>query len=104
MTVSAAFISGYQASSRALDILPIAEQAMGEHHSYGKALLVSSFLLGAFFFVSRVATHGRKVFCALYYLFFILQLAGTIWVGSLGGRLVFEHAVNVSRPADRPLQ
>ncbi len=104
VAVIAAFISGYQASSRALHLAPHVEAAMGLHHSLGKALLVTSLLLGTFFFLSRVATHGKKVFCYLYYLAFLLQVIGTIWVGTLGGRLVFDHGVNVSRQGSSSLQ
>jgi uncharacterized membrane protein len=104
VAVAAAFVSGYQASSRALDLVPHVETAMGQHHALGKALLVTSLLLGTFFYLSRIATHGKKAFCFLYYLVCVLQVIGTIWVGSLGGQLVFVHGVNVSRHADSPLQ
>jgi len=97
VAVVTSFLTGYQASSRAINLTPAAEQAMAFHHSLGKALLVSALLLATFFFLGRVATYGKKMFVFLYYLFFILQVVGTIWVGTLGGELVFKHAVNVER-------
>jgi uncharacterized membrane protein len=93
--VVVSFLTGYQASSRASDITTAAEQAMALHHSFGKGLLVSSLLLATFFFLERVATHGKKAFMFLYYIFFMLQVVGTIWVGTLGGELVFKHGINV---------
>lgn len=104
IAVLAAFLSGYQASSRALDLTTAAEAAMAWHHSLGKALLVTALLLGTSYYLARVATHGKKLFYCLYYIALALQVIGTIWVGTLGGRLVFEHGVNVSRPAHAPLQ
>lgn len=94
-SVVVSFLTGYQASSRASDITTAAEQAMALHHSFGKGLLVSSLLLATFFFLERVATHGKKAFMFLYYIFFMLQVVGTIWVGTLGGELVFKHGINV---------
>jgi uncharacterized membrane protein len=97
IAVTLAFITGYQASSRAQSLSSAAEQAMAIHHSWGKGLLVSSLLLATFFYLERVATHGKKLFAFLYYLFFIIQVAGTIWVGHLGGELVFGYGVNTPR-------
>ncbi len=97
VAVLTSFLTGYQASSRAINLTTASEQAMAIHHSWGKGLLVSSLLLATFFFLERVATYGKKMFVFLYYLFFIVQVVGTIWVGTLGGELVFKHAVNVER-------
>lgn len=97
VAVILSFLTGYQASSRAINLTTASEQAMAIHHSWGKGLLVSSLLLATFFFLERVAAHGKKAFVFFYYLFFILQVVGTIWVGTLGGELVFKHAVNVEQ-------
>ena len=104
VAVVAAFCSGYQASSRAAQLAPHVEAAMGWHHSLGKALLVNSLLLGTFYYLSRVAIHGKMAFCMLYYAVCFVQVIGTIWVGTLGGQLVFDHGVNVSRDSEPPLQ
>lgn len=104
VSVIAAFATGYQASSSATELLPSAEIAMADHHSFGKALLVSALLLGTFYYVARIATHGKKAFYYLYYLVLLVQVIGTIWVGFLGGRLVFKHGVNVSCIEQRALQ
>jgi uncharacterized membrane protein len=95
VTVLAAFISGYQASSRAGELSGVVETAMANHHSFGRLLLINSLLLATFFFLSRVAVHGKRVVRALYYVSCLGHVVGTVWVGYLGGRLVFEHAVNV---------
>jgi len=97
VAVLAAFISGYGASSSALNLSPTAEQALAFHHSLGKALLVTSLLLGTFYYLMRIATHGKKLFIFFYYLVVVLQVVGTIWVGALGGGLVFDYGINVVR-------
>jgi uncharacterized membrane protein len=100
VAVIAAFVSGYQASSRAVALAPHVESAMGWHHSLGKGLLATSLLLATFYYLSRVATHGARIVSALYYLVVVIHVALTVWVGTLGGQLVFAHGVNVSRPAN----
>ena len=95
LTVVAAFISGYQASSHAGELTGAAEAAMANHHSLGRFLLINSLLLATFFFLSRVAVHGKRVVSGLYYLSCIVHVIVTVWVGYLGGRLVFEHGINV---------
>jgi len=95
--VAFAFVSGYQASSRALNLTPQVEEALQWHHSLGKALLVTALLLGTSYYLSRVATHGRGVFHGIFYIVALLHIAGTVWVGTLGGQLVFTHGVNVTR-------
>jgi uncharacterized membrane protein len=95
VTVVSAFISGYQASSLAGELTGAVETAMANHHSLGRLLLINSLLLATFFFLSRVAVHGKRAVSLLYYLSFIVHIIVTVWVGYLGGRLVFEHGVNV---------
>jgi uncharacterized membrane protein len=102
LTVVGAFLSGYQASSRAGELTGAVEAAMATHHSFGRLLLINSLLLVTFFFLARVATHGRRVLQALYYVSFLIQVAGTVWVGYLGGGLVFQHGLNVAREATHP--
>lgn len=96
-SVALAFVSGYQASSRALNLTPQVEEALQWHHSLGKALLVTALLLGTSYYLSRVATHGRGVFRGIFYFVALLHIAGTVLVGTLGGQLVFTHGVNVAR-------
>jgi uncharacterized membrane protein len=99
LAVAAAFISGYQASSKIAELTPAVETALAWHHFNGRLLLINSLLLFTFFLLARVATHTRATFKVLYYLAALVQVALTIWVGSLGGGLVFNHAVNVQRVA-----
>jgi uncharacterized membrane protein len=96
VSVIAAFSSGYQASSRALSLTVEAQDAVAFHHALGKGLLATTLLLGTFYYLSRAATQGKRAFYFVYLGVLLLQLIGTIWVGTLGGRLVFEHGVNVS--------
>ena len=95
ITVAGAFLSGYQASSRAGALVVVVEDAMSGHHSLGRLLLINSLLLGTFFLLYQRAIRGRGILMGLYYVTFVAQLIGTLWVGYLGGQLVFEHGVNV---------
>jgi uncharacterized membrane protein len=97
--VLCAFLSGYQAVDHAGNLGDSVEAAMATHHSLGRLLLINSILLSTFFFVSRVAVHGRRVIAMLYYVIVLSQIALTIWAGHLGGDLVFEHGVNVEPQA-----
>lgn len=90
------FVSGYQASGELPPLSPELELAVGKHHSIGRFLLLNSLTLAAFFFLSRVAIHGRRVLVGLYYLAFALQIILTLWAGSLGGSLVFEYGIGVT--------
>jgi uncharacterized membrane protein len=101
VSVLGAFLSGYQASSRAGALAVAVEDAMSRHHSLGRLLLINSLLLGTFFLLYQRAIRGRGILMALYYLAFVVQLFGTLWVGYLGGQLVFEHGVNVRTVSER---
>jgi uncharacterized membrane protein len=93
--VIAAFTSGYQASSLAIKISASAEDALAWHHTLSKGVLVASILLGAALYLSQVAVHARKVFVAAYYILLLVFVLSTVFVGKLGGELVFRHGVNV---------
>lgn len=95
VTVASAFLSGYQASSRAGALVIAVEDAMSRHHSFGRLLLINALLLGTFLLLSKHAVRGRRIMIGLYYVAFVVQVLGTVWVGYLGGQLVFEHGVNV---------
>lgn len=96
ISIAGAFLSGYPASDRAGELHEAVEAAVMAHHSLGRLLLINSFVLGTFFFICRVATHGRGVMTALYYIAAVIHISLTVWVGHLGGKLVFEHGVNVA--------
>jgi uncharacterized membrane protein len=78
-------------------LAPHVEIAMGWHHSLGKGLLATSLLLATFYYLSRVAKHGARLMSALYYIVVAIYVALTVWVGTLGGQLVFTYGVNVLR-------
>jgi uncharacterized membrane protein len=90
-----AFLSGYQASSLATQLQSHAEDAMANHHTLGRFLLINSILLVTFFYLMKIAVHGKRVMQSLYYVAFVTQIVLTVWVGFLGGQLVFEHGINV---------
>ena len=90
-----AFFSGYQASSPLGDLPPHIQEALGSHHAYGRALLVNALLLATFAWLEGRATHGKGVMSLLYIVALIVQLGLTIFVGYLGGGLVFTHRLGV---------
>lgn len=90
-----AFLSGYQASGSLGELSTPASEALGTHHALGRLLLVNSLLLAVLSWVAKVATHGRSVFRALYLVSLGLQLALTLYVGWLGGALVFDQGLGV---------
>jgi uncharacterized membrane protein len=93
--VTAAFSSGYQASSLAVKLSKASEDALAWHHTVSKGVLVSSILLATALYLSQVAVHARKAFFAAYYLLLLVFFSLTLLVGKLGGELVFRHGVNV---------
>jgi uncharacterized membrane protein len=95
-STTAAFLSGYQASNGLPDLAPPVAAALGAHHAWGRVLLVTIVLLCAFAWVARIATHGKRIFDALYYLTLGLYVALVIYVGSLGGALVFKQGLGVT--------
>lgn len=90
-----AFLSGYQASGSLGELATQAGTALGTHHALGRLLLINSLLVGVFSWVAKRATHGRAVFTALYFLSLGLQLGLTLYVGWLGGALVFDHRLGI---------
>jgi uncharacterized membrane protein len=99
----AAFFSGYQASDGLPDLEPPLAAALSTHHAWGRILLIDSVLLCTFAWISRIATHGKKMFEGIYYTVLLLFIAGVLYVGSLGGALVFEHGLGVTySPVNAP--
>lgn len=98
VATAAAFFSGYQASAPLAEAPSEIQAVLGRHHALGRLLLINSLLLVTFFLVAARAAHGKKIMESLYRLTVIAQLAMALWVGSLGGSLVFDHGVGVNRP------
>jgi uncharacterized membrane protein len=94
-----AFFSGYHASSQMGEIPQAASVAVSAHHSWGRLLLFVAIGLGVSGWLSGVAVHGRRLFSVVYLLMLTLHTVLTVWVGALGGRLVFQHGVGVVAPA-----
>lgn len=99
----AAFASGYHASSFLNDLSPGVEDALGSHHAWGRMVLIISIVMCALFWIAKVATHGRGVFVALYYIALTMLVALTVWVGYLGGELVFTHNIPANISPVTPL-
>ncbi len=95
LSTALAFLSGYQASSELGELSDPLALELGTHHALGRLLLCNSILLATFFWVARVAVRGAAVFKALYLIFLVSQIVLTLWVGGLGGDLVFEHGLGV---------
>jgi uncharacterized membrane protein len=95
LSSSFAFFSGYQASSPLGDLPTHVQAALGTHHAYGRLLLVNALLLGTFAWLEARATHGKRVLSLLYSVTLIVQLGLTLFVGYLGGGLVFTHRLGV---------
>jgi uncharacterized membrane protein len=93
-----AFLSGYQASSPLGDLSSDVQNALGQHHAYGRLLLINSLLMGTFSLIAARAVHGKKGISALYVVTLVFQLLLTLWVGFLGGSLVFDRGVGVTLP------
>ena len=93
-----AFLSGYQASSPLGDVSPEVQEALGQHHAYGRLLLINSLLMGTFSWIASRAVHGKKGIVVLYVVTLAVQLMLTLWVGYLGGSLVFDRGVGVTLP------
>jgi uncharacterized membrane protein len=103
VSIIAAFVSGYHASSLLGDLEQPLEDAVGLHHAWGRMALIVALVACALFWIARVATHGRRFFVALYYFALAVFLLLTVWVGHLGGELVFTHDIASSLvPAASP--
>lgn len=90
------FLSGYQASSTLNELAPVVEAELGTHHAVGRLLVINAIIMATFFRVSRTATHGRQFLRSLYFLTLALQLTLTVWVGYMGGELVFSRGLGVT--------
>lgn len=97
-STACAFLSGYQASSPLGDLSVEVQDALREHHAYGRLLLINSLLMGTFAWIAARAVHGKRGISALYVMTLLVQLALTLWVGYLGGSLVFERGLGVRLP------
>lgn len=93
------FLSGYQASSDLGALSPEVEVELAKHHSLGRLYLLTALALGAFQLVRSRARHGRVLLGILYYLALVGVVIFTLWVGSLGGKLVFDRGVGVRSEA-----
>lgn len=100
LSTAAAFLSGYQASNGLPDLSPEVESALGSHHASGRMLLIDAVLVCTFAWIRSIATHGKGIFAALYYVTLAIFVVLVLYVGSLGGSLVFDYGVGVTRSAD----
>lgn len=89
------FLSGYQASSDLGTLTSALEGELGTHHAVGRFLLINALLLGTFAWIQSIARRAQAMWSVAYYAFLATQLALTLWVGSLGGDLVFHHGFGV---------
>jgi uncharacterized membrane protein len=92
-----AFLSGYQASAPLDEVGGSIQDALGRHHAYGRLLLINSIAMATFFLVAARAIHGKFVVETLYRLTLLIQILLALWVGSLGGALVFDYGLGVTK-------
>jgi uncharacterized membrane protein len=92
----AVFLSGYQASGSLGELLPQVQEELGRHHAWGRGLLINSLLMGTFTWIARRATHGKGVILALYFVTLAVQVVLSVYVGFMGGSLVFDRGLGVS--------
>ncbi len=98
VSTALAFMSGYQASSPLGDVSADIQSAVGRHHAYGRLLLINALLMVSFAWLGGRALHGRKTLLFLYSVSLVTQLALSLFVGYLGGDLVFGYGVGVTAP------
>lgn len=91
----ATFLSGYQASGDLKDLAPEVEGELGSHHAWGRLLLITSLMMGAFAWIAGRATRGKGFVSALYLCTLAAQVALCASVGFMGGALVFERGLGV---------
>lgn len=94
---SAAFLSGYQASAPLNEVAVPIQDALGRHHAYGRLLLINSIAMMTFFAVGARALHGKVLMETLYRLSIVAQLILALWTGSMGGSLVFDYGLGVTK-------
>ena len=84
LSTTVTFISGYQASGSLGDLIPEVQKDLGDHHAYGRLLLINALVMGTFSWIAARALHGKKFVEGVYYATLLLQLVLTILVGSMG--------------------
>lgn len=92
----ATFLSGYQASSPLGDLAPEVGDELGSHHAWGRILMINSLVMGTLAWIVGRARHGKGVVSFLYFATLVTQVVLTLYVGSLGGTLVFERGLGVA--------
>jgi uncharacterized membrane protein len=91
----AAFFSGYQASDYADGTFKIPDDAIAEHHKFGKILLFTFLPCVMLRFIESRAMHGKKIFHWTYLAFLAASFLILIQTGYLGGKLVFKLGAGV---------
>ena len=97
----AAFFSGYSAAETANRTFQVTDQAISEHHTFGRLLLFAIIPCAALKIISAIATHNKAIFRGFYLVFLVLSLSLVLYTGYLGGRLVFVHGAGVSAAVEQ---
>jgi uncharacterized membrane protein len=95
VAVGAAFFSGYQASDLADQTFAVPNEAIAWHHNCGRLLLFLSVPCAALRFVAARARFNRTAFGVAYALILVSSIGLALYVGYLGGQLVFKHGAGV---------
>ena len=99
--VIAAFFSGYQASEHADQSFKIPDEAIAQHHLFGKLLLFVSIPCLVLKFFSLKAKYSIAFFKYTYLVFLFAALGLVIQTGYLGGKLVFELGAGVKAQSNK---
>jgi uncharacterized membrane protein len=94
--VIVAFFTGYLAYDLAKDgNFPIPEAQVEFHHNLGRLLMFSVVPLAILNFAYTQAQNSKKIWYLIYFICFCLCTGLAIYVGYLGGELVFRYGVGV---------
>ena len=94
--VIAAFFSGYFAIDAAQGgSFAIPEAAVAYHHNFGRVLMFAVVPLLLLNFAKDKAIANKQIWRGVYLVFFSICAALAVYVGHLGGELIFDHGVGV---------
>lgn len=90
-----AFFSGYQGHEFANQTHKVPEETIVWHHNLGRILLFATVALCCLGWASAHAKFHRTIFRSVYIGILLICLGLTVYVGFLGGELVFKYGAGV---------
>ncbi len=92
------FFSGYWGAENASQTFTINEELIANHEGYAKLFMLALFVTALLAMVSRRATLNVALFRGIYLTMLCVSTGLAVYVGFLGGSLVFLHGAGVSAP------